>query len=250
MIIFFILAGSLYTKAFSADPFHLEFYADSEKTVGTRLAVPYFEFRFNTRFPKESFGLSFSTKKFSVIPFTMKVGNLSEGGSISALKNPMLSAGTSPFSNGITSVTGISANLPGYTSFSKAVGVFVQAEFPFPVIINCFAAEDLHEPTFSLLFSHSFLSKVLTFKFSSTSGSFLSWNLFLMFCLTISGFSLKNLISSIFLSPYSLPISFAIFFRSSLSKNSISIFPPPAGLLYTLTRLASEEASDSSTSSK
>lgn len=172
MIIFFILAGSLYTKAFSADPFHLEFYADSEKTVGTRLSAPYFEFRFNTRFPKESFGLSFSTKKFSVIPLTMKVGNLSEGGSISALKNPMLSAGTSPFSNGITSVTGISANLPGYTSFSKAVGVFVQAEFPFPVIINCFVAEDLHEPTFSLLFSHSFLSKVLTFKFSSTSGSF------------------------------------------------------------------------------
>ena len=35
---------------------------------------------------------------------------------------------------------------------------------------------------------------------SSTNGSFLSWNLFLIFCLTISGFSLTNFKSNISLS--------------------------------------------------
>ncbi len=171
-IIFFTLSIRLCTELFYAEPFHLEFYADSDKTAGTRITVPYFEVRFNTRYPKESFGFSFSTKKFSIIPFIIKIGNLSEGGSISAMKNPMLSAGSSPFSSGISSVTGISANLPGYTSFSKPTGVFVQTELPFPLIINCLATEDLREPVFSFLLSHSFFHKSLTFKLSSTTGSF------------------------------------------------------------------------------
>lgn len=172
LIIFLILTGSLCPKLFSAEPFHLALYADSEKTLGTKLSLPFFEFRFNTRMPKESFGVSFSTKKFSIVPLTMKIGNLSEGGSISALKNPMLSAGSSPFSSGITSVTGLSANLPDYTSFSKPAGIFVQAELPFPVIVNCFATEDLHEPVVSFLTFSSFFNKRLTFRLSSTAGSF------------------------------------------------------------------------------
>ena len=46
---------------------------------------------------------------------------------------------------------------------------------------------------------------------SSTNGSFLSWNLFLIFCLTISGFSLTNLISNIFITTYFLCF-FALFY--------------------------------------
>lgn len=172
LIIFSFLLCRLYPTLFSAESFHIDFYADSEKTFGTKLTVPYFEFRFNTRLPKESFGVFFSTKKFSVVPLTIKMGNLSESGSISALKNPMLSAGTSPFSSGVSSVTGLTANLPGYTSFSKPAGVFVQAELPFSITLNCLATEDLHDPVASFLFSHSFFNKHLTFKLSSTAGSF------------------------------------------------------------------------------
>lgn len=175
MIFFLILFKSLCSGLFSAEPFHLNFYADSDKTISSRLSLPYFEVRFNSRLPKESFGVSFSTKKFSIVPLTMKIGNLSEGASISALKNPILSAGSSPFSSGITSVSGISANLPGYTSFSKPAGLFVQAELPvlpFSVIVNCFSTEDLSAPVFSFLTSYSFFNKSLTFTISSTAGSF------------------------------------------------------------------------------
>ena len=43
------------------------------------------------------------------------------------------------------------------------------------------------------------LSRAIT---SSTKWSFWSWNLFLMFCLTTSGFSLKNLMSIITYTPF------------------------------------------------
>ena len=51
------------------------------------------------------------------------------------------------------------------------------------------------------LISRFSLSSSMT---SSTNGNLRSWNLFLMFCFTTSGFSLKNLISNIFSSNYLL----------------------------------------------
>ena len=53
----------------------------------------------------------------------------------------------------------------------------------------------------SCLISRFSLSSSIT---SSTKGNLRSWNLFLMFCFTTSGFSLKNLISNIFSSNYLL----------------------------------------------
>jgi len=48
----------------------------------------------------------------------------------------------------------------------------------------------------------------------STSSSLLSWNLFLIFCLTISGFSLTNLMSNMFSPPDSYFSVFFIFLNS------------------------------------
>ena len=56
---------------------------------------------------------------------------------------------------------------------------------------------------------------------SSTSGSFLSWNLFLIFCFTISGFSLTNFKSNIF---HNLHFNFSIHCHHTTFFYSFPVF--------------------------
>ena len=77
----------------SSSSFSAELYGDSDLTFGCRLFSPLWEVR--TAFRE--------------------------------LNNPCLPASAAPFSGSCASVAGVTANLPGYSSFSKPVSLFTQA---------------------------------------------------------------------------------------------------------------------------
>ena len=138
--------------------FHFEVYGDSQKTGGVRISTPISEIRASSEPGNYNFGFLITSAKFiKKLPFEVKVGNLSAGGSLSRLNSPELSNGTSPFSNGIISVSGLTANLPGYTSFSKTESTFLQlkvnqlTKHPFSLCVNLWLAPENPGPVFSAL---------------------------------------------------------------------------------------------------
>ena len=162
------------------EPFQLELYGDSQKNGGARLVTPVAEFRTANHPEKENFGICLTSRNyFKKLPFELKYGNLSASGSLSRLNSPELSGGTSPFSNGIISVTGLSASLPGYTNFSKPESAFVQISMnqltkePLSLYINLWTSPENESTVFSTLISNKFFSKRLTLSASFTAGDFL-----------------------------------------------------------------------------
>lgn len=160
-------------------PFVWIWYADSDKTIGSKITNPYNEIRISTREGNLNFGLSMSTNHFSeALPFTIKAGNLSTSGSISKLNNPTISAGTSPFSSGIALLALTKASLPGYTSFSNPTTIFFQLGLPdlfkktSSLELSCSFTKNSASPVSSLLFSSSLLERCLNIKISSTGGLF------------------------------------------------------------------------------
>ena len=163
----------------AADPCHFELYADNQKTYGGRVSTPLTEIRAAERPGKSNLGILLSTAKLTkAFPVEIKLGNISTSGSLSRLNSPELSNGSSPFSSSIISVTGLSATLPGYTSFSKPESAFLQlkaapfAKKPFSISINSWMSSENSSPIVSALVSEKFFNKQLTVNASCTSGRF------------------------------------------------------------------------------
>ncbi len=99
-------------------------------TGGVKLKLPVMELKVAASEEDYNFGFSFNSDKlYSKIPVTYKIGNLSSGGIISKMKHPMLSGVGSPFSAGTSSITGITAELPGLSSFANPVSIFLQLSY-------------------------------------------------------------------------------------------------------------------------
>lgn len=161
---------------------HLELYGDSQKTLGARLQNDLAEVRAAGRpeEEKENFGLLFSTEKLCrQFPVEVKYGNLSFSGSLSKLNSPELSNPTSPFSSSILSAGCLSANLPGYSSFSKAESTFLQVKLhhlkksPLAITVNLALQPESSTSIFSTIITDKFFSNRLTVSASCTAGQFL-----------------------------------------------------------------------------
>jgi hypothetical protein len=176
-------AGPWLFTCVAADFFHFDFYADysaAQQTGSIRLTTPFLELRSSNRPEKFNLGFLFSSASlYKKLPVEIKAGNLSASGSLSRLNSPELSNGTSPFSNGIISVSGISASLPSYSTFSKPAGVFFQIKMnqlvkhPCLLSVNLLTSPEFSSPIFSTLISDKYLSNRLTLSTSWTCGQFL-----------------------------------------------------------------------------
>ncbi len=163
----------------SFDGINLELYADSQKTFGGRYTTPVSEIRFSKREEKQNFGVLLTTNAIcKPLPIEIKLGNISCSGSLSRLNNPELSSGTSPFSTGVITTTGLSASLPGFTSFSKEESSFLQIDFsrltkrPLSFKINLWCSQENSSPVYSAIISDKLFSNQLTLSASCTTGAF------------------------------------------------------------------------------
>lgn len=166
---------------FAAEPFHTELYGDSEGTLGSKVSVPFGEFRTASNQNDTNFGFTFYTKKlFPPLPITAKTGNLSGGGALSKLANPSLANSSSPFSTGISPVSALTASIPSYTSFSKPQSSFAQLELPLQFkngpelnsLVNLFLTPDAASPLYSAKLSATLAKRKLFLDFSAITGSF------------------------------------------------------------------------------
>ena len=171
LVIAFFLVQKFDIFLFSADGFFskntsLSFYTNNAKTFATDLRLPLGQVKFSLTPENYNLGISaFSDKIAKSYPFCFKFGNLSAGGSLSKMNNPLLSTSTSPFSSGISSVNCITSSLPGYSSFSNPVSFFCQfsnsnKKSPlFQWKTNCFYSPEEENLAFSLHLSKKLLQK-------------------------------------------------------------------------------------------
>ena len=179
LLLFTLLILTAGGAGVSSEKFKLELYADGQKTGGVKLSLPAGEMRTSTQNDKFNFGLLFSTAKlFKKVSIDIKYGNLSAGGSLSKLNSPELSSGSSPFSNGLISVSALTANLPGYQSFSKPESTFLQIKtnqltrHPFSMNLNLWLSPENSSPVFSAILSDKFFKNRLLLNSSFTAGNF------------------------------------------------------------------------------
>ena len=76
-----------------------------------------------------TYGAALFTKYiFPSLNMTLKIGKLSAAGGYSKLNSPALSASASAFSCSVSTASGMTANLPGSSSYSKTLSVFWEWE--------------------------------------------------------------------------------------------------------------------------
>lgn len=177
--------------------FKIDFYSGStfqnfehkSDTWGAKFISPFSQFRFYTNNKNYNTGYEIFTGNFiKSVPLTIKVGNLSPGGSLSKLNNPLLSTSISPFTSAGTSASNITASLPGYSAFSKPLSAFGQISV-FPralslsgssrqrgfyikkVAANLWSSSENSEPAISLLTDFC-LSRNSSLTCASTFGFF------------------------------------------------------------------------------
>ena len=148
-------------------------------TGGIKIRTPLAEIRTANQVGKNNLGVLVSTGSiFKKLPVEFRYGNLSGSGSLSKLNSPELSNGSSPFSGSIMNPGVVTANLPGYTSFSKPESFFFQVKLkqpfnkPFSLSANIWVSPENSSPVFSTMLSNSFFSNRLTLKASATTGLF------------------------------------------------------------------------------
>ncbi len=180
-ILFLIGLNLKCITAFAAEAFQAELYADSKKTIGTRILLPFSEFKVSMQEDSMNYGFSFYTKSiFPRLPFSFKTGNLNGGGALSKLSNPTLTASSSAFSTGISSVNELAVTLPSYTSFSKDQSYFVQLEFPLQFkknveiknLINVWLSPEVYSPLYSASIKASLAERKVSLALSAITGSF------------------------------------------------------------------------------
>lgn len=171
---FYIAADDLFSKYSQ-----LTLYADNNQTFAVNALIPFGEFRFSLQDENQNFGITATSSKITKsIPFSIKAGNLSPGGILSKMNNPMISASASPFSSGISDINPITAALPGTTSFSKPVSTFCEISFLqknsiFQSIkINGLYIPESQISVFSLYNKFSLFRNKLKLEFSGCTGIF------------------------------------------------------------------------------
>jgi len=166
-------------------------YAEADYVLGGKISTSVMEGKLAVNKEKYNFGIScFSDKITPTIPVSIKAGNLSAGGMLSKMNNPLLSGPGSPFSTGVSTVSGITASLPGISSYSKPVSSFFQAGYSnrkslFPkVLVNCWYSPSDSKLAFSGYSETSLFNKKLKLKNAFATGTFPyeekdsnSWNL-------------------------------------------------------------------------
>lgn len=151
---------------------------DVSGAVQEKLQLPFLELTSAQNFEDWNFGVClFSGSYLKHFPCQFKAGNLSAGGSISKLNNPLLSSTVSPFSTAGTSVSTITASLPGISTYSKPESCFTEfaylnkksvfSEFR----MNCFYNSETERPVLSVKTSVTPWKKVF-FSASATGGYF------------------------------------------------------------------------------
>lgn len=140
--------------------------------------LPLGEFRFSKQEDKFNFGIMTSSAKLSKdLFFTTKTGNLSCSGLLSKMNNPFLSAASSPFQS-IATNSGISANLPGSSTFSNSVSSFFEIgsihkkSILREIKINSLYSPDKEILAFSAFSDISFLNNNISLKVSCGAGFF------------------------------------------------------------------------------
>jgi len=92
--------------------------------------MPVYETKFSSNGDSVNFGFSIHSEKIvPKFPVTIKIGNLSTGGILSKMNSPLISGLNSPFSTGISNVSGFTANLPGSSSYTRPVSYFFQGGY-------------------------------------------------------------------------------------------------------------------------
>lgn len=106
---------------------HYFAYKDKTFTTGGNLKFSFSEIKASTNFNNYNFGISlFSDNYLNHFPCTFKMGNLSIGGFISKLKNPVLDSACDGFSSCYSAPSLISAELPTFTLFTKPLSYFLE----------------------------------------------------------------------------------------------------------------------------
>lgn len=119
---------------------NLELYSDTDCSSGAKFKSPVFDSSFYLNYKdlknddsaelKKTFGFSFFTNSLlPTFPCQLKFGNLNFSGSLSKINNPLISSFSSPFSLSPMTVCGVTSSLPSYSSFSKPLGIFMEAGF-------------------------------------------------------------------------------------------------------------------------
>lgn len=157
----------------------LEFYSDSNFNSGIKGKSPVLNGNFYLNYEdlknqkseklKTAFGCSLFTKSLiKEFPCSINFGNLTFGGSLSKINNPLISSFSSPFSFSAMTASGVSSSLPSYTSYTKPFSVFLEAGFlessnknsiVKKVNINYWAKENLESQGFSFLCGFSIPSQ-------------------------------------------------------------------------------------------
>lgn len=156
---------------------HFLFYGDSNLNFGSKISLPFGSFLLAENLNEMNFGCEFNTFKIEkTFPITMKCGNLSSGGIISKMKNPLPSSSVSPFSSGISEPCCATSSLPSFTNFSNPVSSFFQLGFENKNLfvksarVNCFYSPDKEVIVFSSLIKTDFLNDLLKLSASTACG--------------------------------------------------------------------------------
>ena len=162
ILIFAISTTKAYCKA------SLKTYFDSDKTQALDFKFIAGQVKFAHQEGKVNTGIAAFSDAFAKnISFQLLSGNLSLGGSLSKLNNPLLSTSSSPFSSGFSSVDSFTASLPSYTSFSNPTRLFLQCGNLFKKSafihwkLNCFYSPEDKKNALSFYLNKNFFKNQL-----------------------------------------------------------------------------------------
>lgn len=162
------------------------FYADEKLTFAADLVFPFAQIKGSYRQNEYNFGVSgFFEKILPAFPCSVKVGNLSESGSLSKLKSLLLSGGNSPFTVDFAGASSIYSNLPSFSSFTKPISTFAQVGYKSKsskiksagfalneIRINCFYTPQSNDIAASAFASSSIFQNKIKILASFTAGDF------------------------------------------------------------------------------
>ncbi len=179
LFLFYLIVQCAVTLGFASD---LELYTayelgQADCTTGGRLKFPFGlgETRLTFKGDSYNFGLTATNQKLTKsLPFYLKFGNLSASGLLSKMNSPSLAASAAPFASSVSSAMGLTASLPAYTSFTKAMSFFSQVGLHNQLFsCNCaFWYSPEEEKIAFTSFGSLHFSKKLHFEFSAGGGFF------------------------------------------------------------------------------
>ena len=148
----------------------------SSFSLNTKLDLSMFSGRFSKKNESYNFGASlFSEKYLKHFPITIMAGNLSIGGIISKLKDPLMTTSISEFSSAFSESEFMTGELPTSISFSKPFSTFLELGyknddfFIQDVSINGAYTPETNESDFSSKLALSFTDKIKTVSTASIS---------------------------------------------------------------------------------